>query len=367
MAIIKPSLRFEGSELNLNNSASPYIKEGIRKATFNKSTNQEGAYLYFLSAYKADANGNGVWFKKIYVRDNFGTNFKEKYYVPNRAQDPADYFANNFRLLYPEESRVTDVENNGKKFKKYPNCGRITERVVYNVAFAQNLGAGAHILDLPLRNGAETLMSWLEGKDLAGNSRQPINDPDRCVPVFIRLKENTTNPWMIQVEQNSPVQLPIELSDSDKIYNLDEIFVTKSKEDIIAKLRDMYPDRTFDDCMQGFPGLVKNTVQGSSFSAPQTYKPAAPEAPRPVAAPAMEIPRASIPAAPAPSVAIPSAAIPVAAIPAVTVPSVGIPSANITAPSAPINPPVATDLDSLPQNPMMGRLSREDIARFMSE
>ena len=98
MAIIKPSLKFEGSELNLSASAAPYIKDGIRKALFNKTTNQEGAYLYFLPAYKADDRGQGVWFKKIAVRDNFGTNFKEKYYVANRAQDPADYFANNFRI-----------------------------------------------------------------------------------------------------------------------------------------------------------------------------------------------------------------------------------------------------------------------------
>jgi len=160
MAIIRPSAKFEGSDLNLSASATPYIQEGVRKALFNKTNNAEGAYVYFLPAYKADTAGNGVWYKKMYIRDNFGTNFKEKYYVPNKANDPAEYFANNFRCLYPEEAKVTDTEVGGRKFKKYPNYGRTTERVMYNIAFAQNLSAGAHVLDLPLRNGAEILMNW---------------------------------------------------------------------------------------------------------------------------------------------------------------------------------------------------------------
>lgn len=343
MAIIKPSLKFEGSELNLNATSAPYIKENVRKAVFNKSTNQEGAYLYFLPAYKADDRGQGVWFKKVSVRDNFGTNFKEKYYVANRAQDPADYFANNFRMLYPEEARVTDVEANGKKFKKYPNCGRITDRVIYNVAFAQNLSAGAHILDLPLRNGADILMGWLEGKDLMGNARQPINDPERCVPVFVKLKENSANPWMIQVENNQPVQLPMQLADSDYLYNLDEIFVHKSKDEILSKLREMYSSDVFEDCMNGYAGLTKNAVQGAKL--PGT--PAAFSA-SPVPEARQEVPK------PAP--------VPVAA------PVIDIPRATISAPTVPLNPPAAADLDSLPQNPMLGgRLSREEALRFMSQ
>lgn len=334
MAIIKPSLKFEGSELNLSSSATPYIKDGIRRAVFNKSTNQDGAYLYFLPAYKADNAGGGVWYKKISVRDNFGTNYKEKYYVANRAQDPAEYFANNFRILYPEDSKVGEVEVNGKKFKKYPAHGRATERVVYNVAFAQNLGTGAHILDLPLRNGADILMGWLEGRDLMGNARQPINDPDRCVPVFVKLKENTANPWMIQVENNQPVQLPDQLADSDYLYNLDDIFVMKSNEEILAKLREMYSADVFDDCMNGYGGLKKNVVQGASVQ------------PKPTPAPQ-----------PVQEIAKPAAAL-----------AVNIPKATISAPVAPVNPPPAADIGSLPQNPMAtGRLSREEAMRFIAQ
>jgi hypothetical protein len=342
MAIIKPSLKFEGSELNLTASAAPYIKDGVRKAIFNKTNNQEGAYLYFLPAYKADDAGQGVWYKKIFIRDNFGTNYKEKYYVPNRAQDPADYFANNFKLLYPDDARVVDGESNGKKFKKYPNCGRLAERVVYNVAFAQNLGAGAHVLDLPLRNGADALMTWLEGKDLNGNRRQPINDHERCVPVFVKLKDNSANPWTVQVENNQAVQLPLQLADSDYLYNLDEIFVPKSKEEILAKLREMYSPDVFDDCMNGFPGLTKSAVQGASLAERLSPPPAKEIQPR------QEIAKAAV----AP----------------VAVAAIDIPKVNISAPTTAINPPAAVDLSSLPKNPMMaGMLSREEAQRFMSQ
>jgi hypothetical protein len=354
MAIIRPSLKFEGSELNLTVSAAPYILDTVRRAVFNKTNNQEGAYLYFLPAYKADASGNGIWYKKITVRDNFGTNFKEKYYVSNRANDPAEYFANNFKILYPEEAKVTDTEVNGRKFKKYPNFGRATERVVYNVAFAQNLPAGAHVLDLPLRNGADTLMNWLEGRDMRGNPRNPINDPDRCIPVFVKLKENSANPWMVQVEGNSPVQLPEQLADSDYLYNLDEIFVMKSKEDIIAKLREMYSADVFEDCMNGYPGLGKTNTASFNVSPRQITQPQQAEELPPVPArPQMEIARAvtSAPAAPAP----------------VAVAAVEIPRATLTAPVVPVNAPAVADISSLPPNPMAGKLSRADALKFINQ
>jgi len=336
MAVIKPSLKFEGSDLNLNTTAAPFIKEAVRRAVFNKTTNQEGAYLYFLPAYKADPNGNGVWYKKIFVRDNFGANFKEKYYVASSAEDPAQYFSNNFRLHYPEEAKPVDGESNGKKFKKYPFYGRLTERVIYNVAFAQNLSAGAHVLDLPLRNGADMLSAWQEGRDLTGRNRPPINDPDRCVPVFVKLKDNSTNPWMLQVESNQPVQLPLELTDSDYLYNLDDVLIVKPKEEIIAKLREMFSADVFEDCMHGFSGLTKKAVQGVTHS---------------VVAPAA--------AAPVQRQVIAKATIS---------PAVEIPKAALSMPVSPVNPPPAADIDSLPANPMApGRMSREEAMRFIAQ
>lgn len=347
MAIIRPSIKFEGSELNLTASSTPYIKEGVRKAVFNKSTNQEGAYLYFLPGYAADASGNGVWYKRISVRTDFGINFKERYYIPNRAEDPAEYFAFNFRTLYPNEAKVTEQEVNGKKFKKYPNYGRVTDRVLYNVAFAQNLQAGAHVLDLPLRNGADILMNWLEGKDMHGNSRNPINDPDCCVPVFVKLKENSANPWMVQVENNSPVRLPEQLADSDYLYNLDDVLVQRSKEEIIAKLREMYSSDVFEDCMNGYPGFggKKSSTQSQQFQPPVARS-------EPKAAPVATVPVLDIPKA---AIDIPKAAI-------------DIPRASITAPVAAVNPPPSIDMSALPQNPMSaGKLSREEALRFINQ
>ena len=355
MAIIKPSLKFEGSELNLNSSASPYLKDGLRRAIFSKTTNQDGAYLYFLSAYKADPTGAGVWYKKIFIRDNFGTNYKEKYYVRDHTKDPAYHFGNNFRLLFPEEARVKEEEVNGKKFKKYPNFGRNAERVIYNVAFASNLQLGAHVLDLPLRNGADILMNWLDAKDMLGNVRQPINDPERSIPVLVKMKDASANPWSLQVENTPPVALPAQLADTDYLYNLDEILIVKPNEEILAKLREMYAGAVFDACMDGFPGLLKSAVAPQFIpqiqqAAPQTHavdlsamQPAFVPAPAPV----MEIARPTI----------------------ASVPAIEIPKAAITAPTLPVNPPTAIDLASLPPNPMAGggKLSREEALKFISQ
>lgn len=350
MAIIRPSLKFEGSELNLNPSASSYIKEGVRKALFNKNTNKEGAYLYFLPAYRADASGNGIWFKKIVVRDNFGTQYKEKYVVTDRNSDPAEYFAKHFKQLYPEEAKVTDTEVNGRQFKKYPNYGRLTERIIYNVAFSQSLSAGAHILDLPLRNGADTLMNWLESKDISGNPRQPINEPDRCLPVFVKLKENSQNPWTLQVESSQAVQLPMQLADSEYLYDLDAVLVQKSKDEIVQKLREMYPSDIFEDCMDGYGGLTSGVSRSTALPVQKTPL---------VSAPVVAVMQAP-PAAPSIEIAKPTIA--------AATPLPEMSRAVLAAPVAPVNPPPPADLSQLPPNPMSsGRLSREDALRFISE
>lgn len=348
MAIIRPSNKFVGSELNVTTSSTGYLKEGIRKAVFNKSTNQDGAYVYFLPAYKTDVNGDGVWYKRVHVRDNFGLNFKEKYFVPNQSEDPAYYFATNLRMLYPEDAKPVDSEMNGRKFKKYPACGRSTERVIYNVAFSSNLSAGAHVLDLPLRNGADSLQNWLDGRDISGNLRPPINDPDRCLPVFLKLKDNSINPWMIQVENSQPVQLPSQLADSDYLYNLDDIFLPKAKEEILSQLRDMYSAEMFDACMNGFPGLSRKPVQGARVAQPQVKT-----VPAPQYDDYDEI-----------DVAPTKQAVQVVQV----APVINIPKASITAPVAAVNPPPAADIGMLPVNPMAaGRLSREEAQRFMSQ
>jgi hypothetical protein len=218
----------------------------------------------------------------------------------------------------------------------------LTDRVIYNVAFAQNLGLGAHVLDLPLRNGADILNNWLGSKDLAGNNRQPINDPDQCFPVFVKLKENSANPWVLQIDSSQPVQLPPQLANSDYFYNLDDIFATKSKEEIISKLREMYSSSVFEDCMNGYDGLTKGAVAARSVSAPKFTAPSV------TASNIPEIKPVVIPA---------------------SVPAIEIPKATISAPVAPINPPPAAEIDisSLPPNPIASaKLSREEALKFIN-
>jgi hypothetical protein len=252
MAIIKPSKKFIGSDMD-SGGAGKYIRSDIRQVLFNKNSNKDGAYLYFLPGYKADANGNGVWFKVINLRDNFGDGFKDKYVVIDN--DPVAHFERNFKLHFPDAAEVIETEENGRKQKKYPFYGRVTRRVLFNVAYTQELEKGAHILDLPAYNGANILMKWLEGKDNRGRERPCLNDPDRAIPVFVKLNEGTNGaPWEISPDPTDPAQLPKELCDTDYIYNLDDVHVQKTPNELIAKLKSMFTLDQFEVCMAGYPG-----------------------------------------------------------------------------------------------------------------
>jgi len=263
MAIIKPSKTFTGSEVS-NNDAGKYIKPDTKQVLFNKNSNKEGAWLYFLPAYKVDDHGNGVWYRALKVRDNFGDKFKDKYAVTD-ALDPVAHFERNFKLYYPEESKPVDTQTEKGTRKVYPNYGRIATRVIYNVAYVNTPEAGPHILDLPAFNGASLLTDWLRGKDKRGNDRPVLNDPEHCIPVFIKLKDDRSGtPWQIEPEQSDAAAIPNELADSDLIYNLDEVFIIKPREELIAKLRDMYKGEVFDQCMDGYPGFDNVVVQGRS-------------------------------------------------------------------------------------------------------
>ncbi len=220
--------------------------------------------------------------------------------------------------------------------------------MLYNVAFAQQLELGAHVLDLPLRNGADILMNWLDGRDISGRQRQPINDPDRCLPVFVKLKENSANPWMLQVDTSEPVVLPEQLADSDYLYNLDEALFVKTKEEIIAKLREMYSSDVFEDCMNGYPGLTRNIPPVTSAPAPQ-----APRSEPVITRPVMNIAKPSMAAAkPVMATSAPVAAPPRAEVPKISIPTT-IPDHD------------AYDISTLPVNPM--KLSREEALKFINE
>lgn len=256
MAIIKPSKRFVGSDLS-DKRSSKYIKEGVKQVVFNTKENKDGTYLYFLPPYTTDANGNGVWYKVFRIRDNFGDKFKEKY-VPIEGGDAVDWFERNFKIHFPNEAKVVDeVDEGGKSRKRYPSYGRKTTRVIFNVAYANKLELGPHILDLPSYMGASQITDWLEAKDARGKEKPMLNDPSRCIPVLVKLKDGGSgNPWQIQPDANDPAELPDEVADSDNLYNLDtDVLEHRSDAELIAQLREMYRPEIFDLCMAGYHGF----------------------------------------------------------------------------------------------------------------
>jgi len=280
MAIIKPSKKFAGSEMS-SGDGGKYIRSDVRQVLFNKNNNKDGTYLYFLPAYKLDNTGtDGVWFKVINVRDNFGDKFKDKYVVldPN---DPVAHFERNFKLHYPEEALVTEEVNDktGRTQKKYPTYGRVTKRVIFNVAYSQELEKGCHVLDLPAYNGANILTKWLEGKDNRGRERPMINDPERCIPVFVKLNDGGGAPWEITPDPTDPAALPDELADADHIYNLDDIFIKRTNIELIAKLKEWYTPDVVEECMAGYEGFGgAGGVLAKNSANPITPKEAAPAA-----------------------------------------------------------------------------------------
>lgn len=254
MAIIKPSKKFAGSEMS-SGDGGKYIRPDVRQVLFNKNNNKDGTFLYFLPAYKLDNSGAGVWFKVINVRDNFGDKFKDKYVVGDN--DPVAYFERNFKLNYPDEAMVVEEQNEktGRAQKKYPHYGRVTKRVIFNVAYVNDLEKGSHVLDLPAYNGANILQKWMEGKDSRGREKPLINDPERAIPVWLKLNDGGGAPWEITPDATDPGVLPEQLADSDYIYNLDEIFLKKTNAELIAKLKEMFPADVVEECMAGYPGF----------------------------------------------------------------------------------------------------------------
>jgi hypothetical protein len=278
MAIIKPSKKFIGSEIDLRD-AGKYIRPEVRQVSFNKKNNPNGAWLYFLPPYKVDAEGNGVWYKTFKIRDNFGDKFKEKYVCIEN--DPVDHFERNMKIHFSEEAKAIEgTDDNGQKRKVYPLFGRTTTRVVYNVAYVNNLEAGAHVLDLPSFNGASIINSWLGERDTRGRERPVLNDPDSCIPVFIKLKDGGGAPWQIEPSQSEATNIPEALADSENIYNLDDVFIRRTPAELIEKLSKMYSPDVFEKCMSGYPGFDKVVINAEPAPArvAQTSKISVPSA-----------------------------------------------------------------------------------------
>ena len=259
MPIVAPARDFAGSEMETG-SGFKYIRPEVPQVLISEKENPNGIHLFFLPGYK----DGGVWFKQFQVRQNFGTQFREKYVMPNPADDPASYFESKFKMFWPEEAKPKEVERSGKNFKDYPPYGNVSKRVVYNVLKAKNPEEGAHVLDLPLFNGASQIAAYHDAPSFKGEITPLISDPTRCALVYIKCKSAGAkgNPWSIKIDLSEAVALPENLCSSEYLNNLDEIFVPKGKNEIIAKLREFFPQDVFDRCMHGYPGLVTGAVQG---------------------------------------------------------------------------------------------------------
>jgi hypothetical protein len=266
MPIIQPAKQFENSSLD-NSSEFSYIKPEVRKLIFSKNKNTEGLYVLFMPAYKADPSGAGVWYNQIDVRVEFGPERKKRYFVRNTSADPATYFERNFKGNYPQLAEVKKVTDGGKTRNAYPNYGRIQKRVVFNVGIlsefqnSQPVEKVLHVLDLPAFKGADQLTKWMNTPQPDGSMPPIINDPEASVPVYIKLNSDGIDPWQIAPNTLNRYRVPAQYADSDILYNLDDIFVEKTPEEIIAELRSSFNSDIFEKCMSGFPGFL-STVGG---------------------------------------------------------------------------------------------------------
>jgi hypothetical protein len=250
MSIIRASKNFEGGEMS--QKANTYIKPGIKLVDFKNKDN--GVYLFLLGAYKQDTNGNGVWYKPIKIRDNFGVGmYKEKFAV--RPNCPIDYFSNKVMTFAPDmakSSKVTDPET-GKDRWIYPAWGRTAWRVLYNAAIYGEFGAGVHVLDLPMNGGGNVIDEHVRGKQANGEDNPSLTDYENAIPINIKLDLKAKGqPWKIQINATKPTALPVELADTDYLYNLDEVIKYPEVDELMEKLKSVVPTDVFRKGLDGY-------------------------------------------------------------------------------------------------------------------
>jgi len=278
MAIIRASKQFEGGALGQNGTS--YIKPGTRTVSFKNKEN--GVFLFLLGAYKQDNNGAGVWYKPVKIRDNFGMGmYKEKFAAQPNC--PIDYFANKVQTFAPEmaKSRET-VDEEGRKRWIYPAWGRTAFRVLYNAALFGDYVAGVHVLDLPMSGGGSVIDEYVRGKQADGEENPDLTDYENAIALNIKLDLKAKGqPWKIQINQNKTYQLPVELADTEYLYNLDEIVNYPSKDDLIEKLRSCVPTDVFEKGMEGYSSgdrtVVSMAAPKKKVTAPATVLPVAEE------------------------------------------------------------------------------------------
>ena len=266
MAIIRASKQFEGGDLTQRGTS--YIKSGTRLVDFKNKEN--GVFLFLLGAYKQDSNGNGVWYKPVKIRDNFGVGpFKEKFAVQPNC--PIDYFANKVQTFAPEMAKSREsIDEEGRKRWIYPVWGRTAFRVLYNAALFNDYGSGVHVLDLPMSGGGSVIDEYVRGKDANGEENPDLTDYQKAIALNIKLDLKAKGqPWKIQINQAKTYTLPVELADTEYLYNLDEVINYPNKEELIEKLRSNVPTDVFEKGLEGYSSGDRTVV---SMSVPKPKK-----------------------------------------------------------------------------------------------
>lgn len=249
MAIIKSAKTFEGSDLTQRGSS--YLKSGTRTVDFKNKEN--GVFLFILGAYKADKNGNGVWYRPLEIRDNFGMGlYKEKF--ASQPNCPIKYFANKVQTFAPDMAKSKEVvDEEGRKRWIYPVWGRTAWRVLYNAAIVNDYGSGVQVLDLPMSGGGSVIDEYVKGKDADGNDNADLTDYENAIPLNIKLDLKAKGqPWKIQINQAKKYNLPVELADTEYLNNLDEVISFPSKDELIEKLKSIVPTDIFNKGMEGY-------------------------------------------------------------------------------------------------------------------
>lgn len=296
MPVIKPTRSFEGSDLSTS-VFGRIVKDGVRVINFRDEKNSAGNFFFILPPYKADSYGKGISWKVLPVRDNFGIEPKELF--PIGPNCPISYFSNQAKLRYAQYAKTEKVMVDGRMVNKYPSFGRPVNKVLFNSSYMKEPALGAHVLTLPQFGAAEQIERWNRRVLPNGGEAPLINDPERITPIWIQLKKNAVgNPWVVTPDPSQYYTLPPELSDSEYLYNLDDIICYPDPELLIAKLRTFTPADIFNACIAGYRQNDATTV---SMAVPTAEsKPAMPQA-APVATPvAISAPIAKATVGPAP-------------------------------------------------------------------
>lgn len=388
MAVINPGRNFEGGDMGQSRSFS-ILHPDVR--AFDIRKHKEGARIFILPSYKADANGNGIWYRVISVRDSFGIGEeKQRFVEPDNG--PIAFFASRAKQLFPNFAEVQKVNRDGRQMKVYPVFGRIAKRVLFNVTMAENMAA-VMVFDAPTWGVGDAIQKYHNTQLMDGSYPPLVNDPARACPIFLKMERDSKGqPWSVIINPTQLYALPPQLADSTNLYNLDVVCLVPSKEEMLEKLRQIIPAEILTPCMQGYEGFrsAGATVAMPGIAAlpaanPMMAPAAAPIAAQPVTAPAVanlvqpapvaQPVQAAPVAAPAAALAAQLVAQPVATSPAPaaaapapaaqsSVPSAFRAGPNAVAPTL-VNPaqgvPVANGAAPTPPK------SKEELAKWLSE